>query len=208
MNRRNLLTGLFILVALGVLALAWLSLSSRTPVPVACTDEAMVCPDGSAVGRTGPHCEFAPCPPVIATSTTPAPVACTTEAKLCPDGSSVGRIGPKCEFAQCPVPTARGISIGQSATIYGTTIGVLELVEDSRCPVDVQCIQAGTVRVRTSIDSYNRDFTFTLLQPQVVGKVTITLASVIPAQKHSTQIIGPSDYRFIFTVAPVSLCIS
>lgn len=30
--------------------------------PIACTLEAMVCPDGSAVGRTGPNCEFAPCP--------------------------------------------------------------------------------------------------------------------------------------------------
>jgi len=29
---------------------------------VACTMEAKLCPDGSAVGRTGPNCEFAPCP--------------------------------------------------------------------------------------------------------------------------------------------------
>lgn len=30
--------------------------------PVFCTMEAKICPDGSAVGRTGPNCEFAPCP--------------------------------------------------------------------------------------------------------------------------------------------------
>lgn len=30
--------------------------------PVACTMEAKICPDGSAVGRTGPKCEFAACP--------------------------------------------------------------------------------------------------------------------------------------------------
>jgi hypothetical protein len=30
--------------------------------PVGCTSEAKVCPDGSAVGRTGPNCEFAACP--------------------------------------------------------------------------------------------------------------------------------------------------
>lgn len=29
---------------------------------VACTLEAKLCPDGSAVGRTGPRCEFAKCP--------------------------------------------------------------------------------------------------------------------------------------------------
>ena len=30
--------------------------------PIACTAEAKLCPDGSAVGRTGPNCEFAECP--------------------------------------------------------------------------------------------------------------------------------------------------
>ncbi|MDP4007381.1 MAG: hypothetical protein Q8P55_02185 [bacterium] len=28
----------------------------------ACTQEAKICSDGSAVGRTGPNCEFTPCP--------------------------------------------------------------------------------------------------------------------------------------------------
>lgn len=32
------------------------------PEQIACTKEAMFCPDGTAVGRTGPNCEFAECP--------------------------------------------------------------------------------------------------------------------------------------------------
>lgn len=36
--------------------------TSTTPQPVACTMEAKICPDGSAVGRSGPRCEFTPCP--------------------------------------------------------------------------------------------------------------------------------------------------
>jgi hypothetical protein len=32
--------------------------------PVACTMEAKVCPDGSAVGREGPDCEFTECPAI------------------------------------------------------------------------------------------------------------------------------------------------
>jgi hypothetical protein len=32
------------------------------PSGVACTMEAKMCPDGSSVGRSGPKCEFAPCP--------------------------------------------------------------------------------------------------------------------------------------------------
>ncbi|MCP4647898.1 MAG: META domain-containing protein [bacterium] len=31
-------------------------------MPVACTAEAKICPDGTGVGRVGPDCEFAPCP--------------------------------------------------------------------------------------------------------------------------------------------------
>lgn len=33
-----------------------------TSIQKACTTEAKVCPDGTTVGRTGPNCEFAPCP--------------------------------------------------------------------------------------------------------------------------------------------------
>ncbi len=61
---------------------------------VMCTQEAKMCPDGSFVGRTGPKCEFSPCPEPVA--------ACTKEAKICADGTAVGREGPKCEFAPCP----------------------------------------------------------------------------------------------------------
>ncbi len=37
---------------------------TKPPVedPVACTEDAKVCPDGSAVGREGPDCEFPACP--------------------------------------------------------------------------------------------------------------------------------------------------
>lgn len=36
----------------------------KQPKQIACTQEAKICPDGTAVGRTGPNCEFAPCPVV------------------------------------------------------------------------------------------------------------------------------------------------
>lgn len=36
--------------------------STTTPGTIACTMEAKLCPDGSAVGRSGPNCEFAACP--------------------------------------------------------------------------------------------------------------------------------------------------
>ncbi len=56
---------LIVLIIIGVLAVGggtYYFLVKKTPKSVACTQEAKICPDGSAVGRTGPKCEFAPCP--------------------------------------------------------------------------------------------------------------------------------------------------
>lgn len=50
----------------------------KEPDMVVCTMDAKLCPDGSAVGRTGPNCEFAACPGVIATPTGP-------ETQFCPE---------------------------------------------------------------------------------------------------------------------------
>lgn len=38
-------------------------ITNRNSNTVACTEEAKLCPDGSYVGRSGPNCEFAVCPP-------------------------------------------------------------------------------------------------------------------------------------------------
>jgi hypothetical protein len=38
------------------------SIKTVENIPQVCTEEAKICPDGSAVGRTGENCEFAPCP--------------------------------------------------------------------------------------------------------------------------------------------------
>lgn len=59
---------------------------ASTTVPVACTAEARLCPGGSYVGRTGPHCEFAACP-----GSTSTPVAAPVRiGKLAPERGAVG----------------------------------------------------------------------------------------------------------------------
>jgi len=49
-----------VLVAVG--AGAYFYAYQNEPEQIACTLEAKICPDGSAVGRMGPNCEFAECP--------------------------------------------------------------------------------------------------------------------------------------------------
>ena len=45
------------------------------------------------------------------------------------------------------------LKVGEKTSILGVTIQVSELVEDSRCPADVQCVWAGRVKVHTTITS-------------------------------------------------------
>lgn len=93
----------------------WLFHSGTIPAltgssdPVACTMEALECPDGSYVGRTGPNCEFSMCPdgsnpatPVEPVDTPDDMVMCTMDVRECADGSYVGRVAPSCAFAACP----------------------------------------------------------------------------------------------------------
>lgn len=75
-NKILLLLGglfLFAVLTLGIFVIKNKDMMEATPNPVvptepgtgegaACTMDAKVCSDGSAVGRTGPNCEFALCP--------------------------------------------------------------------------------------------------------------------------------------------------
>jgi hypothetical protein len=70
----SILVGLYGIYVVG-------SLVSAPPLPDSpvCTADAMQCPDGSYVGRSGPDCEFV-CPD--ASSTTPAPSKTTVETSI------------------------------------------------------------------------------------------------------------------------------
>ncbi len=135
------------------------------------------------------------------------PVACTMDAKMCPDGSYVGRQGPHCEFAACPVgdpvlaTTTIQTSINKTVTIGSVSITPIEVLEDSRCPRDVVCIQAGTVRLRTNINTSNVpvEQNFTLGQSVTIGSYNIELVSVIPGTVSIVQ-IKKEDYKFTFKI--------
>ena len=87
---------------------------------VACTQEAKLCPDGSAVGRTGPNCEFASCPN---TSTLKSGITGTvTLGPTCP----VERIPPDQNCA--PKPYSTSINIMKT----GSTVIVKTVQSDSK----------------------------------------------------------------------------
>lgn len=138
-----------------------------------------------------------------ATTTPPVVTVCTQEAKICPDGSAVGRTGPSCEFAACPTTETESTSaaLNQRILLNGVHITPLEVVEDSRCPIDVQCIQAGTVRIRAKLENGagNTIVTLTLNKATTYGSKDVTLTAVAPVKSSKTT-TQPSDYRFTFSV--------
>lgn len=90
---------------LGILFGLWATNTYLAKAPstgIACTQEAKLCPDGSAVGRAGPHCEFAECPSVVPTTTNTDAVGTITPA---PSGSGVRgtiSLGPTCPVERIP----------------------------------------------------------------------------------------------------------
>jgi hypothetical protein len=77
---------------------------------VACSMEAKLCPDGSAVGRSGPKCEFAPCPPSNMPAPQPVPTPAPTPVPK--DGACSGENDNSCGqgyrcVQDCGPPVAR-----------------------------------------------------------------------------------------------------
>lgn len=62
MNKLRIIFGVVILFLFTVSAFYLGQQFSKKAKKQICTQEAKVCPDGSTVSRTGPNCEFAPCP--------------------------------------------------------------------------------------------------------------------------------------------------
>lgn len=133
------------------------------------------------------------------------PQACTEEAKLCPDGSSVVRSGPECAFDACPSfePTTDKVSValGGSTMVMGVTISPQEVISDSRCPIDAQCVWAGTVEVRTVLATQvaHGEHVLRLGDPQVFGDYSVTLVEVLPAKAQTA--ISDASYQFIYKVS-------
>jgi hypothetical protein len=268
---------------------------------IACTMEAKICPDGSAVGRTGPNCEFAECPQGVTykneeyglavslpgswegysvsvdkwtgnafgdqlgdVAVAEGPVVSIHNPKWTGVGTyqdipimifTIGEWGDlqadKFHIGAAPVnpselsrnskyvfalparynftypegfeeveqilagkpvsafepglwnvsPITLMARLGQKVSGLDVALTPLEVTGDSRCPTDVQCIWAGTVNVRTMIESGMGESTmvFELGKPITTEAEEITLTEVRPAPKTGVK-IQDGDYRFQFEV--------
>lgn len=183
MRRRYIIVGIIVLVVLGILFIFWPQVSGmfvgKTSQPVACTQEAKICPDGSAVGRTGPRCEFAQCPAIT------TPNATSTLNK--------------------PVTGDITLGIGQKGTVGAVSITLNAFVQDSRCPADVRCIQAGAVNVNVTLSDETQSETKNFPSdevPYLFDGYKISIISVAPP-RYSGREIPFNEYYITFHIEKV-----
>lgn len=103
------------------------------------------------------------------------------------------------------------LKIGQSAQLEseGLTIDFLEVTEDSRCPEDVQCVEAGQVSTLVSISkngTVEGDYNLTIgfREEDAVAIIPSGLAIQLKAvdpYPNTTQPIEPADYIATFFVS-------
>ncbi len=96
-------------------------------------------------------------------------------------------------------PALAWAALGQRADVGGPAVTPLEVLEDSRCPSDVQCVWAGQVRIRAVIHLGSGDSMRELIsgKPEQVADGTLELVDVHPANT-SEAAIAHGDYRFGF----------
>jgi hypothetical protein len=103
--------------------------------------------------------------------------------------------------ATVPADAGPSAGLGQAATVGGATIRPIQVIEDSRCPVDAVCVWAGRLILLAEVDYRGGSETFrgnlTLGEPLRVGLEAVTLVAAEPAPLAGKP-IDPRAYRFTF----------
>jgi hypothetical protein len=93
-------------------------------------------------------------------------------------------------------PTA---ALGEVAYSNGLKVRPLQVLEDSRCPINAVCVWAGRLIVRSEVIGGNwrqmRDIE--MGQAQQIADGALTLVSIQPSKQAGAE-IDPRAYRFTF----------
>ena len=206
-----------------------------------CTMEALLCPDGSGVGRQGSQCAFSACPgnsftgelakdstsyrlwlpsPVgggVSSAIYVMPLLVENESML--SGFLGKRITVKGKFTEgntfkvssfTETSASEGgsdahegtIAVGETRLISGVKITVNSILNDSRCPSGVQCIQAGWVTTNVTLKSDTDTETIEMhsgAAAKAFDSFKVSLIKIEP-QKISVREISAQEYRLTFRV--------
>lgn len=98
-------------------------------------------------------------------------------------------------------PVEGPVRLGQIASVNGPRVRPERVIEDSRCPVDAQCVWAGRLVLRVSVlgGGWSRQIDLSLGIPVNVADGRLTLVDAAPARTTGKQGTLPLPYRFTFT---------
>ena len=112
-------------------------------------------------------------------------------------------------FADAAQTRTVNVRVNKQQTISGTklTIKFLALIEDSRCPTNVNCIQAGNAKIKIKISKNGRNSKIVELNtntdsPEIVHGHKLRLTNLTPAPATNIR-INPSAYTATVVLSKV-----
>lgn len=108
-----------------------------------------------------------------------------------------GRDIPGCHEGPC-------VAVNETQDLGAVQVTPLDVIEDSRCPIEAECIWAGRVRIIARIENRGGVIEDELesWKPQVVAGGTLELVEVAPDASGQWPDLAPGDYRFRFSYVP------
>jgi len=109
---------------------------------------------------------------------------------------------PQAASAPQPQDNIARAALGERVYVDGPHVTPLEVLEDSRCPINARCVWAGRVRVSVKIDlgSGSANYIIGNDEPIRIADGHLSLEEVQPSLKAGEK-AAPGDYRFGFTFA-------
>lgn len=97
-------------------------------------------------------------------------------------------------------PVEGPVRLGQIASVNGPRVRADRVIEDSRCPLDAQCVWAGRLVVRATVlcGGWSRQLELTLGKPVTVADGSLTLVEATPPRQTHKQRSKMLPYRFTF----------
>ena len=95
---------------------------------------------------------------------------------------------------------AVGVRLGETARLGDLDVRPIAVVEDSRCPADVECVWAGRLRLRTAVSGVGETELILGQAFALPGGGSLTLVAATPAPRHRSPPgaeAGPAT-RFAF----------
>ena len=97
-------------------------------------------------------------------------------------------------------PVEGPVRLGQIAAVNGPRVRADRVIEDSRCPSDVQCVQAGRLIVQVTVfgGGWSRRLDLQLGVPVNVADGSLALIEASPLPQTARQRGSRQPYRFTF----------